>query len=129
MKTKRKSARKSSVIQSKKNKVYETFSGVRYYFVVGIIASIAVLLISRLAYLQIIDPEYLSNEADKRSLRITKSVAHRGNIEDRNGEELAISVPAYAIWLDPKTVKKHYAFSFFECDYFIKCTSCFFRIF
>jgi len=111
MKTKRNSARQSSVAHSKKNKVYETFSSGRYYLVAGIFASIAMLLISRLAYLQIIAPEYLTNEADKRSLRITKSVAHRGNIEDRNGEELAISVPAYAIWLDPKTVKLKYAFT------------------
>tara|TARA_R110001583_G_scaffold67490_7_gene192919 strand:- start:29613 stop:31361 length:1749 start_codon:yes stop_codon:yes gene_type:complete len=75
------------------------------------VAVIAVLLITRLAFIQVIEPEYLTQEADKRSLRVTKSVTHRGNISDRNGEELAISVPAYAIWVDPKAVKDAYAFN------------------
>lgn len=97
--------------QTRKKKVYNTFSCWRYYFVSVVIAAIAISLLSRLAYIQVIETEYLSNEADKRSLRITKSVAHRGNIEDRYGEELAVSVPAYAIWVDPKTVKENYAFS------------------
>lgn len=97
--------------QTRKKKVYNTFSNGRYYFVSIVIAAIAISLLSRLAYIQVIETEYLSNEADKRSLRITKSVAHRGNIEDRYGEELAVSVPAYAIWVDPKTVKENYAFT------------------
>lgn len=101
---------------TQKKKVYATFSSWRYIFVACAIATVAVLLISRLAYLQIIEPEYLTNEADKRSLRVTKSVVHRGNIEDRNGEELAISVPAYAIWVDPKAVKKAYAFTLEEWE-------------
>ena len=96
---------------TKKKKVYPTFSQWRYLFVSLTIATVALLLISRLAYIQVIEPEYLSKEADKRSLRVTKSVAHRGNIADRNGEELAISVPAYAVWVDPKTVKEAYAFT------------------
>ncbi|WP_435237248.1 peptidoglycan D,D-transpeptidase FtsI family protein [Psychromonas sp. PT13] len=102
-------SRKSS--QIKKKKVYRNFSQWRYVFVSLTILLIGGLLISRLAYLQIIEPEYLSGEADKRSLRVTESVAHRGNISDRNGEELAISVPAYAIWVDPKIVKQTFAFS------------------
>ncbi len=97
--------------QSKKNKVYPAYSRWRYRAVALIIALVAVLLISRLAYIQVIEPEYLAAEADKRSLRVTQSVAHRGNISDRNGEELAISVPAYAIWVDPKVVKDTYAFT------------------
>ena len=103
------SFKKSS--QIKKKKVYRNFSQWRYIFVSLTILLIGGLLISRLAYLQIIEPEYLSGEADKRSLRVTESVAHRGNISDRNGEELAISVPAYAIWVDPKIVKQSFAFS------------------
>jgi len=94
-----------------KKKNYKAFSQWRFLFVSATIAIIALLLISRLAYLQVIEPEYFTKEADKRSLRITKSVAPRGNIEDRNGEELAVSVPAYAIWVDPKAVKAAYAFT------------------
>jgi len=92
-------------------KVYHAFSSWRFLFVSVSVAAIAIALISRLAYIQVIEPEYLTKEADKRSLRVTKSVTHRGNISDRHGEELAISVPAYAIWVDPKTVKQAYAFN------------------
>lgn len=111
MKIKRNMKRQKITPKTPKKNVYETFSSWRYIFVSIMIATIALLLISRLAYLQVIEPEYLTNEADKRSLRVTKSVAHRGNIEDRNGEELAISVPAYAIWADPKVVKEAFAFT------------------
>lgn len=97
--------------QTRKKKIYLSYSSGRYIFVAVAMAMIATALISRLAFIQIIEPEYLTNEADKRSLRVTKSVTHRGNISDRHGEELAISVPAYAIWVDPKEVKKHFAFT------------------
>jgi cell division protein FtsI (penicillin-binding protein 3) len=97
--------------QTRKKKVYLSYSSGRYLFVAIGISMIAVALISRLAFLQIIEPEYLTNQADKRSLRVTQSVVHRGNIEDRHGEELAISVPAFAIWVDPEEVKKDFAFT------------------
>ena len=111
MKIKRNFKNLKVTLPGKHKNVYETFSSWRYLFVAITMATIALLLISRLAYLQVIEPEYLSNEADKRSLRVKTSVAHRGNIEDRNGKELAISVPAYAIWVDPKRVKSAFAFS------------------
>ena len=97
--------------QTRKKKVYLSYSSGRYIFVAVSISLIAIALISRLAFLQIIEPEYLTNQADKRSLRVTQSVVQRGNIEDRHGEELAISVPAYAIWVDPKEVKEDFAFT------------------
>lgn len=108
---KRIQTRKKRVKQAQPRKVYHAFSSWRYVFVSLTVAVIAVLLITRLAFIQVIEPEYLTQEADKRSLRVTKSVTHRGNISDRNGEELAISVPAYAIWVDPKAVKDAYAFN------------------
>jgi len=108
---KRTTSRAKAGSQTRKKKVYLTYSSGRYVFVAVTISLIAVALISRLAFIQVLEPEYLSNQADKRSLRVTSSVAHRGNIEDRNGEELAISVPAFAIWVDPKEVKKHFAFT------------------
>ena len=109
---KRRSVSKAKVnSQTRKKKVYLSYSSGRYVFVAVGISMIAVALISRLAFLQVIEPEYLTNQADKRSLRVTQSVVHRGNIEDRHGEELAISVPAYAIWVDPKKVKENFAFT------------------
>jgi len=103
--------KKRRVKNAQPRKVYHAFSSWRFLFVSISVAIIAVTLISRLAYIQVIEPEYLTKEADKRSLRVTKSVTHRGNISDRHGEELAISVPAYAIWIDPKAVKQAYAFN------------------
>jgi len=111
MNKKRTTSRAKAGSQTRKNKIYLSYSSGRYIFVAVFISFIAISLIVRLAFIQIIEPEYLTNEADKRSLRVTQSVAHRGNIEDRNGEELAISVPAFAIWVDPKEVKKHFAFT------------------
>jgi len=115
-KAKRHSVKVKKGAQVQRKKVYQTFSQWRYRFVGAAVAVVGLLLITRLAYLQVIEPDYLNGEADKRSLRITKSVAHRGNILDRNGEALAISVPAYAIWLDPKTVKSAYAFTQEDLD-------------
>ena len=97
--------------QTQRAKVYESFSSWRFKFVSVCMGLLAVILIARLAMIQVVEPEYLSNQADKRSLRVTKSMASRGNIEDRNGTDLAVSVPAYAIWVDPKEVLKHIAFS------------------
>jgi cell division protein FtsI (penicillin-binding protein 3) len=108
---KRIQTKKRRAKQAHPRKVYHVFSSWRFLFVSIVVGVIALMLISRLAYIQVIEPEYLTKEADKRSLRVTKSVTHRGNISDRHGEELAISVPAYAIWVDPKTVKESYAFN------------------
>ena len=120
---------KRNLVKSKKHKqitkkkVYKPFSQWRYVAVSLTIGLIGLSLISRLAYIQVIQPEYLTEQADLRSLRVTKSVAHRGNISDRNGEELAISVPAYAVWVDPKTVKEAYAFTQNELQESIKVNS------
>ncbi|MBB1272907.1 MULTISPECIES: penicillin-binding protein 2 [Psychromonas] len=114
MNKRRTTSRAKGSSQTRKKKIYLSYSSGRYAFVAVTISLIALALISRLAFIQILEPEYLTNEADKRSLRVTKSVVHRGNIEDRNGEELAISVPAFAIWVDPKEVKKHFAFTLEE---------------
>ena len=61
-------------------------------------------LILRLAWIQVIDPDRLRQEGDMRSLRTTSTQAVRGMITDRNGEQLAVSVPVEAVWADPKTV-------------------------
>lgn len=51
-----------------------------------------------------INPDRLRQEGDLRSLRTTSTQAVRGMITDRNGEQLAVSVPVEAVWADPKTV-------------------------
>lgn len=59
-------------------------------------------LIVRVTYLQVINPEELVREGDMRSLRVQKVTAARGMISDREGRQLAVSVPVYAIWADRK---------------------------
>ncbi len=46
----------------------------------------------------------LKKQGDLRSLRIAKNTVQRGSILDRNGAELAISVPVETVWADPKII-------------------------
>ncbi|GAK23939.1 LOW QUALITY PROTEIN: cell division protein FtsI [Vibrio sp. JCM 19052] len=64
------------------------------------------LLVGRVAYIQIIEPDNLIKQGDLRSVRVKAIPSARGIISDRNGEPLAVSVPVEAVWLDPKTIFK-----------------------
>ncbi|PVY84491.1 peptidoglycan glycosyltransferase FtsI [Pantoea ananatis] len=59
-------------------------------------------LLSRVAWLQVINPDKLVKEGDLRSLRVQAVPTARGMISDRGGRPLAVSVPVNAIWGDPK---------------------------
>ncbi|AKP32104.1 peptidoglycan glycosyltransferase FtsI [Yersinia aleksiciae] len=61
-------------------------------------------LITRVAWLQIIEPDALVKEEDMRSVRVVETPNTRGMITDRNQHPLAVSVPVAAVWADPKTV-------------------------
>ncbi len=61
-------------------------------------------LIVRTGWIQIVDPDRLRLEGDLRSLRTTADESGRGMVTDRNGEQLAVSVPVQAVWADPKAV-------------------------
>ncbi|SON48212.1 penicillin-binding transpeptidase domain-containing protein [Vibrio tapetis] len=63
-------------------------------------------LISRLAYIQIIEPDNLIRQGDMRSVRVKALPSARGIISERNNEALAVSVPVDAVWADPKTIFK-----------------------
>ncbi|MGL4483666.1 MAG: penicillin-binding transpeptidase domain-containing protein [Anaerovoracaceae bacterium] len=70
-----------------------------------IFALILVCLTFRVGYIQIVkSDEYkaLAVEQQKKDNLIT---AKRGRIQDRNGNELAISTTSYSIWITPSTVK------------------------
>ncbi|AEW44312.1 transpeptidase involved in septal peptidoglycan synthesis (penicillin-binding protein 3) [Serratia symbiotica str. 'Cinara cedri'] len=69
-------------------------------------------LILRLAYLQVISPERLVKESDLLSLRVQEVPTARGIISDRAGRPLAVSVPANAIWADPKELISHGGITF-----------------
>lgn len=76
----------------------------RYYLVLVVIALIYGSLMARAAYIQIIEPEMLKKQGDLRSLRVAANTVQRGSIVDRNGAELAISVPVETVWADPKII-------------------------
>jgi cell division protein FtsI (penicillin-binding protein 3) len=59
----------------------------------GIVASS---LVARAVYLQVLDKDFLNQQADTRHLRTEKISAHRGTIP------LAISTPVDSIWANPK---------------------------
>ncbi len=76
----------------------------RFYVVLGIVALIYSGLLARTAYIQVIEPDMLKKQGDLRSLRTAAKKVQRGSILDRNGTELAVSVPVETVWADPKIV-------------------------
>ena len=76
----------------------------RFYFALLIVFGVFGSLVARAAYIQLIEPERLIFEGDRRSLRADATTVQRGSILDRNGRELAVSVPVQTVWADPKRV-------------------------
>ncbi|WMY94831.1 MAG: peptidoglycan glycosyltransferase FtsI [Arsenophonus sp.] len=83
----------------------------RFFLLFIGIGFILIGLIIRITYLQIINPAVLVKESDMRSLRIQKINAVRSMINDRHGRQLAVSVPVYAIWVDPKIIFENGGFT------------------
>jgi cell division protein FtsI (penicillin-binding protein 3) len=65
-------------------------------------ALIATSLLARAVHLQVLNKDFLNQQADTRHLRTEKISAHRGAITDRNGEPLAISTPVDSVWANPR---------------------------
>lgn len=83
----------------------------RYYFVMLILASLPILLLVKIAQLQILPSQergvdFLQHQGDSRAIRNVTIPAYRGLITDRNGEPLAISTPVTAIVANPKNIQK-----------------------
>lgn len=80
----------------------------RLYLVVGLLISMAVLLVGRVLSLQILDGErgyeFLQDQGEMRSLRSAEIPAYRGVISDRRGEPLAVSTPVVSIWANPRVL-------------------------
>ncbi len=74
----------------------------RYLVALGVVVIGFSGLVVRAAYLQIYQSDRLASEADKRSVRIQGIETRRGIVMDRNGIELARSIPVESVWLDPK---------------------------
>ena len=83
----------------------------RYYLVMLVLASLPVLLLVKIAQLQILPSQergvdFLQHEGESRAIRNITIPAYRGLITDRNGEPLAISTPVTAIIANPKNIQK-----------------------
>jgi cell division protein FtsI (penicillin-binding protein 3) len=83
-----------------KQKTARRFVG-RVTLVMALFAMIASSLLARAVHLQVLDKDFLNQQADTRHLRTESISAHRGTILDRNGEPLAISTPVDSIWANP----------------------------
>jgi cell division protein FtsI (penicillin-binding protein 3) len=77
----------------------------RAYALLAAFALGALVLEARVAYLQLVDREFLVAQGDNRHLRTVQIAAHRGPIVDRNGEVLAVSTPVDSIWAIPQEIK------------------------
>jgi cell division protein FtsI (penicillin-binding protein 3) len=78
-----------------------------YWRFVVVVAGIVLVFVGlgiRAAYIQIVSPDLLIKRGDNRTLRTRVNPLHRGLIVDRNGQQLAVSVPVRAIWADPKAI-------------------------
>ncbi|MDT9587483.1 MAG: peptidoglycan glycosyltransferase FtsI [Candidatus Arsenophonus melophagi] len=94
----------------KHRRQYETktsYVSWRFLLLCSSIGLALIMLIIRVTYLQVINPKKLVKEGDMRSLRVQTVAVARGMISDRDGRQLAVSVPVYAIWADPKIVYEH----------------------
>lgn len=83
----------------------------RFIVVLVVVISVFAVLSLRAAYIQVIAPDDLIQRGDSRTLRTRNMPTYRGLITDRNGVELAVSVPVRAIWVDPKIIHEKNALS------------------
>jgi cell division protein FtsI (penicillin-binding protein 3) len=77
----------------------------RSLFLLGAFAAGGVALESRILYLQLVNKEFLTAQANDRHLRTVQISAHRGMLTDRYGEPLAVSTPVDSIWANPKELQ------------------------
>jgi cell division protein FtsI (penicillin-binding protein 3) len=97
---------RSGAKQAKQN-VTPSFVEWRFFVVVAMVLLVFGGIASRAAYIQVIEPDLLIEQGDNRTMRTRNMPAHRGLITDRNGQQLAVSVPVRAIWADPKIINEN----------------------
>jgi cell division protein FtsI (penicillin-binding protein 3) len=67
--------------------------------------ALLVAVVARVGYLQTVDRRSLAAEGEQQRLSNVTLPADRGAIFDRNGFELALSVPQTTIWADPRAIQ------------------------
>lgn len=73
----------------------------RHHAAVWLFLAACLAIGGRVAYLTLMDREFLQNQGDARSVREEIIPSHRGVIYDRYGQPLAVSTPVVAVWSDP----------------------------
>ena len=86
---------------NKKSRLQQRSFKNRSRFVTGFLMLGAVILMAQAIYLQVVDQDFLNDQAAARQVRIASLAAHRGTITDRNGEPLAVSTPVDSVWAKP----------------------------
>lgn len=79
---------------------------IRFYLLCGLLCFGFVALMARAIYLQIDEAAALNQQADSRSIRTKGIKSYRADIVDRNGIELASSIPVKSAWMDVTEVYK-----------------------
>ncbi len=98
-------------MSNKKNKQARKPSSVpmgsgRFMVLMGVLTCAFCVLFARAAFLQVDEAEGLISRSDSASIRNKEVATHRGRILDRNGVELAVSVPVTSVWMDVTQVMK-----------------------
>jgi cell division protein FtsI (penicillin-binding protein 3) len=108
-KPRKRPVKKTTKGRQAKPKVAPTILQWRFWVVmVGVIIVFGALA-SRAAYIQVIQNDVLVEKGDNRTIRIRKNASYRGLISDRNGQQLAISVPAQAVSADRHIIRANNA--------------------
>jgi cell division protein FtsI (penicillin-binding protein 3) len=74
----------------------------RSKFIVALVAASFIVLLGRALYIQVLGNDFFQKQGEIRFARQLELPASRGRILDRNGQILAVSVPAPSIWVIPK---------------------------
>ncbi|MBX2837018.1 MAG: penicillin-binding protein 2 [Gammaproteobacteria bacterium] len=68
---------------------------------------LALWLVLRAFYLQVLEHDFYQSQGHARQLRTTPIVATRGMLLDRHGEPLAVSTPIQSVWAVPDEIVEH----------------------
>jgi cell division protein FtsI (penicillin-binding protein 3) len=77
---------------------------VRRWTVLTLLWVMGLAVIWRAVDQQVYQTDFLKHEGERRHLRVVEVPAHRGMIQDRRGEPLAVSAPVDSIWVNPRVI-------------------------
>lgn len=81
----------------------------RIIYSFGIIAALIVVLLFRMAWIQVVNADEYSEIAINQQTSDIPLEAKRGSIYDRNGQELASSATCYSVWVRTAQIKENYS--------------------